>query len=124
MRAALLTTILLGLAPVASAATVDIRAFPLQDRSNVPDPPGLHFAAEPGERNRVTLAVLDHQSLQVTDAGAPLGTGPGCRSVDEHTAICVRPGRLAVLVLSGARDRDDRRPGRRSRRPPGPGHGR
>ncbi|HEX8122207.1 MAG TPA: hypothetical protein VF549_13180 [Solirubrobacteraceae bacterium] len=54
----------------------------------------VHYVADPGEANRL-LVTYDSGAVTVTvhDDGALVRAGESCRSVDEHTAVCVsRPG--------------------------------
>jgi hypothetical protein len=50
------------------------------------------YRASPGETNQLRMVrskgSLDEDRLRVTDAGAPLASGPGCTALDAHTADC------------------------------------
>jgi hypothetical protein len=77
--------LMLGVLPAAaSAATVEA----------VPDPanPGYaivaRYEAARGERNDVLIKRLELGSFRVSDAGAEVEAGPGCHSLDDHTAEC------------------------------------
>ena len=51
-----------------------------------------NYRASPGETNQLRLirsmSPLGVAQIRVTDAGAPLAAGPGCTSLDAHTADC------------------------------------
>ena len=49
---------------------------------------GVEYRAAPQEANRVLLVTVDDQTIEVTDSGAVILPGRGCRSVDAHTARC------------------------------------
>jgi len=76
------------------------------------------YSAAPGERNRVVAGAdpttADYYDVVVRDTGATVAAGPGCESLDEHTARCAGltgpppyfdRTRLSILVDVG--DGDD-----------------
>jgi Ca2+-binding RTX toxin-like protein len=67
----------------ASAATVELRQG---DRGAE-----AYYVAASGERNDVLFSAVDDYTLRVADPGATITVGPGCRSIDEHTAECHYP---------------------------------
>jgi Ca2+-binding RTX toxin-like protein len=94
---------------VASAATVTARP---SDRD--PDYETLaYYDAAPGERNDVLVTRIDDHRIRVTDAGATITAGAGCRSVDAHTADCANEGpspgapRWFLTAVVQAGDLDD-----------------
>jgi hypothetical protein len=85
----------LALAAPASAATVEV------EREHV------IYQAAPGEANDVRVSSIDGTAVRVSDSGATIDAGPGCRAVDAHTAECSSPDFLhdANLVLGDMHDR-------------------
>src|SRR3954454_21342620 len=49
---------------------------------------GVVYRAERRETNRVLLVTVDDQTVDVSDSGAVISPGRGCRSLDAHTARC------------------------------------
>lgn len=64
------------------------------------------FAAAPGEANDVTVTASGND-LTISDAGAPVTAGAGCRAVDAHSVACSGRHGPPVLTLTLG-DRDDR----------------
>ena len=91
----------------APAATVEV----------VPEPAdrgpwaGVEYRAASKEVNQVVLVTVDDSTVDVTDAGAVISPGRGCRSLDAHVARCSTaafPGRLGVIGADvRAGDMDD-----------------
>ena len=80
---------LLALAPVAEAATVSVEGE------------ALRVIATPGEVNQVTVAGSPTEfSYKVTDAGAPLEAGPGCRVAADGSADCAAPATASGLPVA------------------------
>ena len=53
---------------------------------------GIDYRAAAGESNHVVLTAVDDLTIGVSDPGAAVTPGPGCRSIDAHTAICSAAG--------------------------------
>jgi hypothetical protein len=71
----------LAQSPPASAATVTTRS----DRDGFA---AIYYVAAPGERNDVSVAYGDGETMTISDAGAVITTSRRCRSIDSHTAVC------------------------------------
>lgn len=98
---ALLVVLLVLAAPgVAEAATVEVRYGVCNDSYDCQM--DLLFTAAPGEANDVTLR-FSPEELRVTDAGAPLVVGGGCRSIGAHDAVC--PDLIPDVELGDGDDR-------------------
>lgn len=67
-----------GLTGSASAAQVWV----------VPGQDTARYVAAAGEANSALFSSIDSSTIRVTDAGATVTPGAGCRSIDEHTAEC------------------------------------
>ena len=63
------------------------------------------YVAAPGEHNQVTLSNVSDSMMRIVDRGAVIAVGPGCNSVDAHTADCTSQYYLTVYVWTG--DMDD-----------------
>jgi hypothetical protein len=63
---------------------------------------GVEYRAEPQETNRVVLVTVDDQTVDVSDSGAVILPGRGCRSLDAHTARCstANTGRQGLIGSS------------------------
>ena len=80
---------------------------------------GIAYRAAAGETNRVVLEGVDDLTIRVSDSGAVVTPGDGCRSIDTHTAICSAAGLpgwrglIAASVETGDMDDivDSRGPG-------------
>lgn len=66
------------------ASTVQVKVGPRDEGPWA----GVEYRAEPQEANRVLLVTVDDQTVEVSDSGAVILPGRGCRSVDAHTARC------------------------------------
>ena len=79
--------------PIAEAATVSVGAT-VDNRypgygTYGPDNDAALYRAAPGEANRLLVSYAgDAESVTLTDPGATITAGPGCTSVDMHTAVC------------------------------------
>jgi Ca2+-binding RTX toxin-like protein len=65
----------------------------------------LRFQAAPGEENDVTISVkgaIFASGWLVNDNSAPLTAGPGCESLDAHTASCPLVGTEVTLGVNVA----------------------
>src|SRR3954451_23198168 len=86
MRVALVAVLaVLGLAPGAGAATVELENLGPNEHSTA-DVYAFSLRAAPGETNDVTLD-SGAAGLAVRDAGAPLTAGTGCQLVADR-ALC------------------------------------
>lgn len=72
----------------ASASTVDLGVGE-RDTGRVWE---VRYTAAAGERNDVAVATVDHFTVRVSDAGAPISPGAGCRSIDAGTVECSNAG--------------------------------
>ena len=63
---------------------------------------GIDYRAAAGETNRVVLIEVDDLTIRVSDPGAVIRPGRGCRSIDAHTAVCSAAGLPGRLGLIGA----------------------
>ena len=104
--ASLIVLVVLGLAAPAAASTVEVVLEP-EDRGPWAN---VHYRAAPQESNRVLLSTVDDTTIDVSDPGATISPGRGCRSLDAHLARCSTAGFPGV-----ARPDRVRRPCRRSR---------
>jgi Ca2+-binding RTX toxin-like protein len=90
---------LLLLSGTARAATVTV----------APDPDTMgydevRYIAAPGERNRVLVGyAADARSVTVSDPGAVITASAPCRSIDAHTAVCVKRPQSTVEWLQHTR---------------------
>ena len=114
MRGALVLLLLVLLSPgTATAATVSIvpAGADTGTRGGVVSLDRLVLSAEPGEANRIDVTALVDDEIEVSDAGAPLEPGAGCRT-EGLSVRCRHRGELIdsrielgdgddVLVLSG-----------------------
>jgi Ca2+-binding RTX toxin-like protein len=98
--AAPVVALVLLLSGTASAATVTV----------APDPDSaagydeVRYVAGPGERNRVVVGyAADARSVTVSDPGAVIAASGSCRSVDAHTAVCVKRPQSTVEWLQHTR---------------------
>ncbi|HEX8103327.1 MAG TPA: calcium-binding protein [Solirubrobacteraceae bacterium] len=111
MRAVLLSLLLVVAAPsLAHAATVSARENCDRKAAGV-CLIEVVVSADPGEANALEIR-RRARSLRVTDHGAPLVAGPGCRASGRHTARCIN-GDLTLGLGDGddvARLRGARRP--------------
>lgn len=88
----------------AGAATVSIRQ---STKPSALFPKELVYTAAPGELNRTVVQTAYAGSpWTVSDPGAVIEPGEGCRTVDAHTATCTAtptwPGSFEVLMLADA----------------------
>ena len=81
----------------AAAPTVGTRVQSIEDRG------GLSVLARPGKANVINIA-LSNTTFTVRDTGDDVVAGPGCESIDAHTARCVAFGQ-PVRIDTG--DLDD-----------------
>ena len=56
------------------------------------DPPIVHYTAQPGEANRLTISSDGPGRVRFQDTAATVRAGDGCSAVDEHTVSCRREG--------------------------------
>lgn len=63
---------------------------------------GVEYRADPHETNRVLLVTVDDQTVDVSDSGAVISPGHGCRSLGAHTARCstANTGRQGLIGSS------------------------
>jgi hypothetical protein len=100
---ALALLISLAVAPAAGATEVEVSPQTARADSH------LSIAAGPGEVNSITVqdtpgpSPSDDSEWRVTDSGAPLSAGRGCRTVNEHEAVCT-----AFFASASLGDGDDR----------------
>ena len=91
----------------AFASEVEVRPGPASEGPWA----GLLYRAAPGEANRVLLVTVDDATIDVSDLGAPIAPGRGCRAVDVHLVRCSTaafPGRLGLIGADvRAGDMDD-----------------
>ena len=79
--------------PIAEAASVSVgetvdNRYPGYGTYG-PDNDAALYRAAPGEANRLLVSYAgDAQTVTLTDPGATITAGPGCTSVDMHTAVC------------------------------------
>ena len=83
MRKGLLCLAMVLAAPVpAHAATVRGDVYcPPTSHYNFDCVPTVIFTAAPGETNEVSAVVVDHETLEVRDGGAPITPGAGCVAI-------------------------------------------
>jgi hypothetical protein len=72
----------------------------------------VSYSAAAGERNRLDIVGINQLTIRVSDAGAVIEpVGPGCRSIDAHTAECTAayfPESSPFIVFAAALgDMDD-----------------
>ena len=108
MRAALLLLLLVLAAPgTATAATVSI--LPAGEsaghRGGIVSLDRVVLSAEPGEANRIDVTGLVDDEIEVSDAGAPLEPGAGCRR--EGPAVRCRHGGELIAGRIELGDGDD-----------------
>lgn len=105
MRVPLLTVLLIALgAPPAQAATVRYMGGDCGGRDPVCSTV-IVFAAELGERNDVVVTSTG-ALLEISDEGAPLEAGTGCRPDGDRRAVCdLRPVSEIVVYTADAEDR-------------------
>ena len=91
----------------AFASEVEVRPGPASEGPWA----GLLYRAAPGEANRVLLVTVDDATIDVSDPGASIAPGRGCRAVDAHLVRCSTaafPGRLGLIGADvRAGDMDD-----------------
>ena len=71
----------------------------------------IDYRGARGEANHVVLVQVDQMTIRVTDTGAPITPGRGCRALDAHSADCSVAGLRGYNGLIGAEvragDEDD-----------------
>jgi hypothetical protein len=110
MRRPLLLSLVLVLTGASSAAAGEVkvtRVVMYPDRSGDPSYAYLEFHGAPGERNAVTVTG-SREALVVSDTGAPLTAGAGCRALDAHSVECRSSYPPLRSVQLHGEDGDDR----------------
>jgi hypothetical protein len=79
----------------------------LAGTDRAPNSSYISFDAAPGERNDLTIRLIEGGAYELTDPGATLSAEAGCALVDEHTARCTPPTKSSGLLVQTG-DLDDR----------------
>jgi Ca2+-binding RTX toxin-like protein len=102
-RALLLAGLALGLLAQAEAAAAATAFVAPSDK--FPDAAAVHYVADPGETNHVTIDIADTgDDLVIEDTGATIIPGAGCSSIDANTVQCADPDAVVEAALGDGDD--------------------
>jgi Ca2+-binding RTX toxin-like protein len=94
-----LSSILLAQTETAVAATAFVA--PSNKFANAD---AVHFVADPGETNHVTIDFGDPSEIEIRDTGATITPGSGCTSISPNTVQCADPDNVIEAVLGDGDD--------------------
>jgi Ca2+-binding RTX toxin-like protein len=89
------------LAPIETAAASTAFVGP---SDKFADAAALHYVADPGETNDVTVDFGDPSGIEIRDTGATISPGSGCTSINAHTVRCADPDGVLEAALGDGDD--------------------
>jgi Ca2+-binding RTX toxin-like protein len=68
------------------------------------DAAAVHYVADPGETNHVTIERIAAGTIEIRDTGATISVGASCTSIDPNTVRCADPDNVVEAALADGDD--------------------